>query len=101
MKTFTVILSPDPETGGCVAVCPAMPGAAAQGESRDEALVTLAKVMETWIDLGARDGYEPEIETPQLVSQVVSEVLEDRDAEGWDRAIKLVALAPHQPAVAV
>lgn len=97
MDTFTVILSSDPERGGYVAICPAMMGAAAEGETREETLQALTMVMEAWLDLAARDGYSAEKETPGLVAGAAAEVLEDRDAEGWDRAIELVALAPHMP----
>lgn len=101
METYTVILSPDRESGGYVAICPAMAGAVAEGETREETLGALAKVMEAWLDLGARDGYGPVAETTELLGHVITEVLEDRDAEGWDRAIELVALSPHRSPVAV
>ncbi len=37
MAAYTVVLSPNPD-GAWAAYCPAMPGAAAQGESREAVL---------------------------------------------------------------
>ena len=35
---FTVMLTPDPEDGGFVAECPAIPGCISEGETVEEAL---------------------------------------------------------------
>lgn len=82
-KGYTVILSPDPE-GPWTAVCPAMPGAVTEGDSRDEALSAMQGVMVVWLDIARRDGFDPLVETPQLVAEAVAQVLDDRAEEGWD-----------------
>jgi len=97
MKGYTVVLSPDPEVGGYTAVCPAMPGAVAEGDTREQTLGAMAHVMVAWLELAAEDGRGPLDETPELIAAVIAEVLEDRDAEGWDRTIETAVL---QPAVA-
>lgn len=94
MQRYTVILSPDPELGGYTAICPAMPGAIAEAERRDDALAMLAGLMTTWIELGAEDGYEPLPETPELVALKIASVIEDRSESGWDLTIETVTLAP-------
>jgi predicted RNase H-like HicB family nuclease len=94
VDTYTVILSPDPVDGGYVAICPAMPGALTQGDSRAEALSEMSLVMAAWLDLAQEDGYAATPETPQLIAAEVASVLEDRDAEGWDRTIETTMLAP-------
>jgi predicted RNase H-like HicB family nuclease len=91
---YTVILSPDPETGYVTAICPAMPGAIAEGDSRDKALGELAGVMDAWLELSAERGEGPLVETPELVARGIASVLEDRDESGMDRTIETAMLAP-------
>ena len=94
-----VILCPDP-AGGYVAIVPAMRGAVTQGESRDETLANIAKVMAVWLEIAIEDGYEPADETPEFVSQRLAEVLADRAAEGWDWSAELVPVHPAAMAAA-
>ncbi len=98
--TYTVILSPDAETSVVVAICPAMPGAVAEGVNRERSLEALAEVMAAWLEMAASDGYEPLAETPGLIAAKVASVIEDRDASGWDRAIETTALEPRSRALA-
>ena len=94
MKTYTVVLSPDPTDGGYVVVCPAMPGAVTQGDTRAEALNAMSQVMTAWLEIAAERGDGPLDETPDLIAAKIASVLEDRDAEGWDRSIETTSLAP-------
>jgi predicted RNase H-like HicB family nuclease len=100
MQRYTVILSPDPDVGGYTALCPAMPGAVAEGDSRESALATLASIMTTWLELAAEDGYGPEIETPELVAAKIASVIDDRSEAGWDLTIETVTLTPAVPVAA-
>jgi predicted RNase H-like HicB family nuclease len=97
VRAFTVILSPDPVVGGFTAVCPAMPGAISEGETRDAALTSLAGVMAAWIDASAETGRHPLDEDRQLITAAIASVLDDREAEGWDRSIETTSLSPEQP----
>ncbi len=100
MERYTVILSPDPDLGGYTALCPAMPGALAEGESREATLNTLAWIMSTWLEVAAEDGYGPEVETPELVAAKIASVIDDRSEAGWDLTIETVSLAPAVPVAA-
>ena len=100
MQRYTIILSPDPADGGYVAICPAMPGAVTQGESRADALREMAGVMAAWLDVAREDGYGAQAETRELITAAISQVLEDREAEGWDRTIETAMLAPATPVTA-
>ncbi len=99
MKSYTVILCPDP-VGGYVAIVPSMRGALTQGESRDETLANIAKVMAIWLEIAVEDGYAPADETAEFVSQRLAEVLEDRAAEGWDWSAELIPVRPAAMAAA-
>jgi predicted RNase H-like HicB family nuclease len=91
---YTVILSPDPAAGCVTALCPAMPGAIAEGDTRDAALAELAGVMDAWVELSAERGGRPLEETPELVARAIASVLEDRDESGLDRALETTMLEP-------
>lgn len=53
---FTVVLSPDPEDGGYVAECPAIPGCISEGDSIEEALVNIREAIEGCLEtLAARN----------------------------------------------
>ncbi len=94
MKTYTVILSPEPDGQGYAVIVPAMPGALTQGDSREEALANAAEVMALWLEVSAEHGEEPLVESRPLIAAKVESVLEGRDEEGWDRTIELAMVAP-------
>ena len=85
---YTIILSPDPDLGGFTAICPAMPGAVADGRTRLEAIEAIRGVMEVWVEVAAEDGYGPLAETPELIGRRIGEIIEDRDESGWDRSLE-------------
>ena len=100
MQRYTVILSPDPDLGGFTVLCPAMPGALAEADTRDEALAAMAGAMAVWVELGTEDGYAPLPETPALVAEKIASVIEDRSESGWDLTIETLTLAPVSPVAA-
>lgn len=88
MDRYTVIISPDLELGVFTALCPAMPGAITEGDTRAAALTAMRGVMGVWIELASEHGEAPLIETPELIAAEVASVLDDRDQSGWDRTIE-------------
>jgi predicted RNase H-like HicB family nuclease len=94
VKTYTVILSPDPNAGGYAVIVPAMPGALTEADTRAEALERISAVMAIWLEIAAADGYAPRDETPELIADEVASVLEDRSEEGWDWTVELATVSP-------
>ena len=64
---YKTIVEPDPEDGGYVVHCPALPGCYSQGETRDEAIANIREAIEAYIESLKKDnlpipaGVEPEI----------------------------------------
>ncbi len=64
---YKIILEPDPEDGGYVVHCPALPGCYSQGETREEAIANIREAIEAYIASLKKDhlpvpsGVEPEI----------------------------------------
>lgn len=64
---YRIILEPDPEDGGYVAHCPALPGCYSQGDTREEAISNAREAISTYIESLRKDGLpipgdvEPEI----------------------------------------
>lgn len=87
-----MVLSRDPEAGGFTASCPAMPGAASQGETRDETLANMAEAMAAWMDAAEERGTTPLPETANLIANEVAFVLGWRAEEGWDLAIETTVI---------
>ncbi len=64
---YKIIVEPDPEDGGFVVHCPALPGCYSQGETRDEAIANIREAIEAYIGSLKKDnlpipsGVEPEI----------------------------------------
>lgn len=94
MTSYTVILSPDPISGGYAAIVPAMPGALTQAETREAALSRIAGVMAVWLEIAAEDGYTPMEETPELIAREVASVLADRSTEGWEWSVEVTGVRP-------
>jgi predicted RNase H-like HicB family nuclease len=94
VSRYTVIISPDPDLGVFTALCPAMPGAIIEGDTREAALNAMRGVMDAWIEVAAENGHGPLAETPDLIARIVAETLEDRVEEGWDLALETASLEP-------
>ena len=43
---YPVVLTPDPEDGGFVAECPALPGCVSEGETIEEAIANIREAIE-------------------------------------------------------
>ena len=55
---FTVILTPDPDDGGYVVECPAIPGCVSEGDTMEEAIANIREAIEGCLEsLAAR--HEP------------------------------------------
>jgi predicted RNase H-like HicB family nuclease len=96
MKAYTVILSPDPDVGGYTIVCPAMPGAVTEGDTREGAHRSMSEVMANWLEVAHEDGYDAREETLELVATEIASVLDDRIEAGWDMTIETTHLTPAQ-----
>ena len=65
--SYKIILEPDPEDGGYVVHCPALPGCYSQGDSRGEAIQNITEAIEAYVESLRKDnlpvpkGVEPEI----------------------------------------
>jgi predicted RNase H-like HicB family nuclease len=94
MDAYTVILSPDPDSGGYSVSVPAMPGAITEGATREATISAIAEVMATWLDIARSEGYDPLMETPETIGRQVASVIEDRQAEGWDTTIETTLVRP-------
>ncbi len=94
MKSYTVVLSPDPEMGGYSVSVPAMPGAVSQGESREEALANIRESMELWLEVTREQGDDALPETPELVANQIRRILGFRAEEGWDLLVETALVTP-------
>ncbi|MGE5596396.1 MAG: type II toxin-antitoxin system HicB family antitoxin [Hyphomicrobiales bacterium] len=88
MRKYTVVLSPDPERGGYSVSVPAMPGAASQGRTREEALANIREAMEGWLEVALEDDQDALEETPELVAAGVQRILGHRREFGWNLDIE-------------
>ena len=64
---YRIVLEPDPEDGGYVVHCPALPGCYSQGNTREEALANIREAIEAYVESLRKDNLplptdmEPEI----------------------------------------
>ena len=69
---YKVVLEPDPEDGGFVVHCPALPGCYSQGETREEALANIREAIEAYLESLKNDGLAiPDRVEPEVVSVTV------------------------------
>lgn len=87
MQRFTVILAS--EADGFVAVVPALPGAASQGESRAEALRNIAEAINGWVEAARAAGEPVPRESVETIAAKVTEVLRYRDELGLTRILEM------------
>ena len=92
MKTYTVVLSPEPDTDWYSVSCPAMPGAVSQGHGREEALRNMQESITGWYEVAIENGNGPLEETPELIAAWIRDILQDRVEEGWDLCLETVPL---------
>ena len=53
---YKIILEPDPEDGGYVAHCPALPGCYSQGDTREEAITNTREAIGAYVESLKKDG---------------------------------------------
>ncbi len=71
MKTYTVVLSPDPDTGGYVVTVPALPGCVAQGDTLEKAVANAEDVIRLFLTSMEKHGEPiPEEAEPPLIQTV-------------------------------
>ena len=58
MRSYTIVLIPEPEEGGYSVIVPALPGCVSQGETIEEAIAMARDAIEGWI-AGAMKHGEP------------------------------------------
>jgi len=97
MDRFTIVLSRNPNEGRYSVTVPAMPGAISEADSREQAITAVAEVMSLWLEVSAEHGEQPLEETPELIAAQVASVIQDRDAEGWERTIETMSVRPAVP----
>jgi predicted RNase H-like HicB family nuclease len=56
MKRYTVVLTPEPETGGYSVTVPALPGLFTQGDTKDEALQAAREAIAFHLECLAEEG---------------------------------------------
>jgi len=100
MKSYTVVLSPDPNMGGYSVSVPAMPGAVSQGDTRESALANIRESMELWLEVTKERGADALEESPELVATEIGRILGFRAEEGWDLLVETALVAPSVAAAA-
>ena len=78
---YTVILEPADE-GGYVVSCPALPGCISQGESLEETLENIKEAILLVIEVLQEENEPIPNETPEIVTEEISEILKARAEEG-------------------
>lgn len=97
MGRFTIVLSRNPDGGRYSVTVPAMPGAITEADSREQAVTAVAEIMALWMEVSAEHGDHPLEETPELIAAQVASVIQDRDAEGWERTFETMSVQPAVP----
>lgn len=74
MRSFTIVLEPDPEESGYTVIVPALPGCITQGDTVEECVAHAQEAIELYLE-DLRDTGEPipeEREQPQLLTITVA-----------------------------
>ncbi len=100
MRTYTVVLSPDQESGRYSVSVPALPGAISQGETRELALANIREAMEGWLEIAFEEGYDGLLETPELILQDVAFIFGWRTEEGWPLLVETALVSVSVPVLA-
>lgn len=93
MKSYTVVLSPEPNMGGYSVTVPALPGAVSQGATREEAVGHIRESMEAWLEVTHERGADALEETPDLVAREIRRILGFRSEEGWPLLVETAVVA--------
>lgn len=95
---YTVVLQP--EATGFSVTCPAVHGAASQGETLDEALSGIADAVEGLLAAVVDDGDPLPVETPEMLAEEVAVVLAERAEDGLPLTIETREIEVRLPAAA-
>lgn len=100
MKTYTVVLSPEPDSDWYSVSVPAMPGLSTQGDDREDALRMAIDAMKLWLEVSLEDGAKPLEETPELIAEAIQFVLTWKAEEGWPLIVETIQLSVPVPVAA-
>lgn len=100
MAEYTVVLAPNEGSELWSVTCPAMPGCLSQGEGRDGALRNILEAMEGWLLVSREFGDAPVEETPELIAEQISFVLEWKAEEGWPLLVETARVTMREPVAA-
>jgi len=73
MRTYSIVLDPDPEESGFNVTVPALPGCTAEGDSVEDCIVNAREAIELYIEELVEQGREvpEELEAPQVLQVTV------------------------------
>ncbi len=73
MRRYTLLLIPDPDTGGYTVEVPALPGCVTEGDTLEEAIANARQAIAAWIASAELDGEEiPEEKAPLGLVNIVA-----------------------------
>ena len=74
MRTFSIVVDPDPNEGGFTVTVPALPGCITQGESIEECLANAREAIALYIEdlIASGESVPEEKESPQLFKVTVA-----------------------------
>lgn len=74
MRSFTIVLEPDPEEGGYIVIVPALPGCITQGDTVEECVANAQEAIELYLDdlRGSGKPIPEEHEQPRLLTITVA-----------------------------
>ena len=73
MRSYTILLTPDPEVGGYIITVPALPGCITEGDTREEALENARDAIRLYLEDVEAEGL-PMPEEPAKPELAVVEV---------------------------
>ena len=84
-QKFTVILEPE-KTGGYSIHCPALPGCASQGGSREEALQNIREAIRLSLEVREAAELDSELRSgvlddPQVIGEEIKQILKSREED--------------------
>ncbi|HXA28596.1 MAG TPA: type II toxin-antitoxin system HicB family antitoxin [Candidatus Angelobacter sp.] len=73
MRTYSIVLDPDPEESGYTVTVPALPGCTAEGDSVEDCIVNAREAIEEHIEALVKQGREvpEELEAPRILQVTV------------------------------
>lgn len=84
---FTVILEPEEDRSYSIH-CPALPGCSSQGDTIEEALTNISEAISGVLKVRQQREMLPIIETPEIVTEEIRQILSDRAEDGLPLTIE-------------